>query len=174
METYPKLNGVAPKPNKEGDPVLDDAESFAHAIQLVNSVALPMSLHVALELGVFDIIHKSGPGAKVSAKDIAAQISSKNPHAANMLDRILMLLTSHSVLHCSIVDADDESGSFKRLYSLNSVSKFFVPNKDGVSLRPLLALVQDKVFIQSWSVFSIYIFYGPFVLFLLAINVAFL
>ncbi|KAJ1390622.1 Winged helix-like DNA-binding domain superfamily [Sesbania bispinosa] len=152
METDPKLNEVEAKqvPPRKGEPNLEDeVESFCYAIQMVNSVSLPMSLHAALELGVLDIINKSGAGAKVSAKDIAAQITSKNPDAAIMLDRILMLLASHSVLHCSVVA--DESGSFKRLYSLNSVSKYLVPNEDGVSLKPLMALIHDKVFLQNWS-----------------------
>ncbi|XP_027337353.1 caffeic acid 3-O-methyltransferase-like [Abrus precatorius] len=149
MGTLQNLNGFEPKqvlPIK-GE-YEDEVESFCYALQLANSVSLPMSLHTVMELGVFDILHRAGPGAKVSAHDIMAHIPTKNPDAPIMLDRILMLLASHSVLHCSL---DDESGSFKKLYSLNSVSKFFVLNEDGLSLNPLMALIHDKVFLQSWS-----------------------
>ncbi|RDX57994.1 hypothetical protein CR513_62724, partial [Mucuna pruriens] len=128
----------------------DGAESFFCALQIVNSVSLPLSLHAVLDLGVFDIIHKAGPDARVSAQDIAAQFSSNNPDAPTMLDRILMLLASHSLLHCSL--SHDQFGSFKRLYSLNSVSRYFIPNQDGFSLKPLVALIHDKVFLQSWLV----------------------
>ncbi|XP_061340879.1 caffeic acid 3-O-methyltransferase-like [Gastrolobium bilobum] len=154
MGTHLEFNGVEAKQHlqRKGE-IEDEAENYSYAIQMVNSIALPMSLHAILELGVLDIIQKAGPDAKVSAKDIAAQISCKNPDAPTMLDRILMLLSSYSVLHCSVVDADgdDESGSFKRLYSLNSVSRYLVPNQDGVSLKPLMALIHDKVFLQNWS-----------------------
>ena len=79
-----------------------------------------MALQTAVELGIFDVIAKAGEGAKLSAKDIAAQIGCENPEAAAMLDRVLKLLASHSVLCCSVAD--------------------------GVSLGPLLIMLQDKVF----------------------------
>ncbi|KAI4335100.1 hypothetical protein L6164_013779 [Bauhinia variegata] len=72
----PKLNNV------------QQEESYSYAMQLARSIALPMVLHAATELKVFDIIAKSGPDAKLSAVDIAAQITSKNPEAATMLDRV--------------------------------------------------------------------------------------
>lgn len=61
-----------------------------------------------------------------------------------MLDRILRMLTSHSVLGCAVVA--DEFGSFQRLYFLSPVSKHFVRNEDGVSLAPMIASLPDKVF----------------------------
>ncbi|KAK9199990.1 hypothetical protein WN944_015184 [Citrus x changshan-huyou] len=69
-----------------------------------------------------------------------------------MLDRILGLLASYGIVECSL---DDVDGSH-RLYGLNDVSKYFVPNQDGVSLGPVLALIQDEAFLDSWfnEVFS--------------------
>ena len=67
-----------------------------------------------------------------------------------MLDRILRVLASHSIVGCSL--ADDEQGDPQRLYSLTPVSKFLVRNEDGVSLGPLMNLLQDKVFLDSWYV----------------------
>ncbi|KAH9781416.1 Flavone 3'-O-methyltransferase 1 [Citrus sinensis] len=123
-------------------------ESFAYANQLVTGSVLPMTMQAAIELGVFKIIAKAGPGAKLSASEIAAQLpATKNKDAPMMLDRILGLLASHGVVECSL---DDIDGS-QRLYGQSNVSRYFVPNEDGVSLGPLMALIQDKVFLDSWS-----------------------
>ncbi|KAI4335092.1 hypothetical protein L6164_013771 [Bauhinia variegata] len=135
----PKLNDV------------EEEESYSYAMQLARSIALPMVLKTAVELKVFDIIAKSGPEAKLSAVDIAAQITSKNPEAASMLDRILRLLATHSVLHCSLVEKQQHVRSFHRVYSLNSVSKYFVLDDDGMSLGNYVAMVQDKAVSDSWS-----------------------
>ncbi|KAK9205093.1 hypothetical protein WN943_015360 [Citrus x changshan-huyou] len=121
-------------------------ESFAYANQLVMGSVLPMTMQAAIELGVFKIIAKAGPGAKFSASEIAAQLpATKNKDAPMMLDRILRLLASHGVVECSL---DDIDGS-QRLYGQSNVSRYFVPNEDGVSLGPLMALIQDKVFLDS-------------------------
>lgn len=128
-----------------------EEKSFSCALQLSTSIVLPMVLHSATELGVFDILAKAGPGAKLSPSQIVAQMPTENPDAAMMLDRILKLLVSHSVLGCTGV-ADEDFGSFQRLYSLTPVSEYFVTNEDGVSLGPLMALAQDQVFIKSWFV----------------------
>ena len=134
-----------------------EEKSFSCAMQLSTSIVLPMVLHSAIKLGVFDILTKAGPGAKLSPSQIVAQMPTKNPDAAMMLDRILKLLVSHSVLGCTVV-ADEDFGSFQRLYNLTPVSKYFVTNEDGVSLGPYMALVQDQVFIKSWFVFYYYYF----------------
>lgn len=128
-----------------------EEKSFSCAMQLSTSIVLPMVLHSAIELGVFDILAKAGPGAKLSPTQIVAQMPTKNPDAAMMLDRILKLLVSHSVLGFTVVA--DEDLPFQGLYSLTSVSEYFVPSEDGVSLGPFMALAQDQVFIKSWFVF---------------------
>lgn len=136
----------------------EEEESFCYAMQLVTSTVLSMSMQSAVELGVFDIIAKAGVGPGLSSPEIAAQIGTKNPEAPVMLDRILRLLASHSVLNCTVVNAnDDDHGdgpNFLRVYSLAPVSKYFVKSDgDGVSLGALMALIQDKVFLDSWFVF---------------------
>ncbi|PON78922.1 O-methyltransferase COMT-type [Parasponia andersonii] len=137
-------NGGSPKVVRD-DERKKVEESFSYAAQLVNSAVLSMSLQSTIELGVFDIIGKAGEGGKLSASEIVAQMPSNNPDAPRMLDRILRMLASHSVLTCSVV-ADD-----LRVYGLNDVTKLFVTNEDGVSLGPLMSLLQDKVFLDSWS-----------------------
>ncbi|EOY03572.1 Caffeic acid 3-O-methyltransferase 1 [Theobroma cacao] len=126
-----------------------DQESFSYAMQIVSSSVLPMSMHAAIQLELFDIIAKAGPNAKFSPKEIAAQLPCKNPEAPSMLDRILRVLASHGIVGCSVVD--EEGNNPQRLYSLTPVSKFFVRNEDGVSFGPLMALTQDKVSLDSWS-----------------------
>lgn len=132
---------------------LEDEESFSYAVQLGNSIVLSMSLQSATELGVFDVLQEAGRrGAKLSAKEIASRLSCNNPDAPAMLDRVLALLASHSVLNCSLLPDQHNLGSFHRLYSITPVARFFARNSDGVSLGPLLALHQDKIFLASWSV----------------------
>ncbi|XP_071932589.1 cathecol O-methyltransferase 1-like [Coffea arabica] len=136
---------------------LDEQEEqhFSYAMQLVTSVSLPMVLLAVIRLDVLEVIAEAGPGAQLSPWDIAAQVCPKNPDAAAMLDRMLRLLASFSVLTCSVAEADASISSQRRVYGLTPVAKYFVQNKTygaggGVSLGPLLALVQDKVFIDSW------------------------
>ena len=121
-------------------------ENFAYACEVMTGSVLHMTMKAVIKLGLFEIIAKAGPGAKLSASEIAAQLpATKNKDAPMMLDRILRLLASYSVVECSL----DASGA-RRLYSLNSVSKYYVPNKDGVLLGPLLQMNQDKVLLESW------------------------
>ncbi|KAJ4835553.1 hypothetical protein Tsubulata_028956 [Turnera subulata] len=123
-------------------------KNFSYAIQLALGSVLPMAMKTAFELGIFEIIAKAGAAARLSVMDIAAKLPTNNPDAPNMLDRILRLLVSHSVLACS--HATDSQGIQTRLYSLLPVAEFFVADADGVSLGPLLTLLQDKVYLESW------------------------
>ncbi|XP_019418076.1 PREDICTED: anthranilate N-methyltransferase-like [Lupinus angustifolius] len=41
---------------------LEDEEAFSYTTQLGFSIVLSMSLQSAIELGVFDILQKAGPG----------------------------------------------------------------------------------------------------------------
>ncbi|OMO81762.1 hypothetical protein CCACVL1_12238 [Corchorus capsularis] len=127
-----------------------DEESFSYAMQIAQSLVLPMSMHAAIQLQVFDIIAQAGPDAKLSAKEIAAKLPTKNPEAPSMLDRLLRLLATHCIVGCSLAN-DEEGGHPRRLYSLTPVSKYFVPNEDGVSLGPFMNLAQDNVFLASCS-----------------------
>ncbi|XP_038696500.1 caffeic acid 3-O-methyltransferase 1-like [Tripterygium wilfordii] len=128
-----------------------DDEHYSYAMQLVNSSVLPMALHAAIELEVFEILAKAGEGAKLSSSEIAKQMPTKNPDAPMMIDRILNLLAAHSVLACSVDDGGHGTGSPQRLYGLAPVANILVRNKDGVSLGRMMALLQDKVFLDSWS-----------------------
>jgi len=139
---------------------MEDEESFSRAMQLGGSVVLSMALQTATELGVFKVLKEAGEDAKLSAKDIASKISCTNPEAASMLDRLLALLSSHSILNCSLISDHQLPPTFQRLYTITPVATFFAPNSDGVSLGPLMALLQDKIFLHSWlNSVSLYYYY---------------
>ncbi|KAJ4850247.1 hypothetical protein Tsubulata_018312 [Turnera subulata] len=129
------------QPNRPDEDQKD--ETYGYAQHLMMGPVLHMAMQGAIELGVFEIIAQEGPDAKLSASQIAANMQTKNTEAPAMLDRILRLLASYNVLGCSMDGMD-------KLYSLAPVSRYFVPNQDGVSFRPAMALHQDKVFMQSW------------------------
>nr|QCQ29269.1 caffeic acid O-methyltransferase [Camellia fraterna] len=126
----------------------DEEEACLFAMQLASASVLPMVLNSAIENDLLEIMAKAGPGAYVSPSEVAAQLPTKNPDAAVMLDRILRLLTSYSVLNCTLRDLPN--GGVERLYGLAPVCKFLTRNADGVSMAPLLLMNQDKVLMESW------------------------
>ncbi|KAI3744913.1 hypothetical protein L1987_58011 [Smallanthus sonchifolius] len=122
-------------------------EHFISAMQLVTSASLTMVLVTSIKLKVLEAIAEAGPDAQLSAHEITSRLSIINPHAPNMLDRMLHLLASHSVVTCS-----QRVKELKpvRVYGLAPVAKYLIPNEDGVSLGPLMELLQGQVFTQSW------------------------
>jgi len=133
---------------------MEEEESFSYAMQLVSLNVLSMAMYTVTELGIFDIIAKEGSGAKLSAEEIAAQLPCKNSEAATMIDRILRLLACNAVFDCTVVaDEDASPPQLKRLYAINTVSKYFTSFHGAGSLGPHIILVNDKTFLDSRSVF---------------------
>ncbi|KAK1324296.1 Caffeic acid 3-O-methyltransferase [Acorus calamus] len=126
----------------------EDEEACLYSMILASASVLPMTLKAAVELDLLEIIAAAGPGAKVSPSEVASKLPTTNPEAPVMLDRILRLLASYSVLTCSVVDGED--GKVKRLYGLAPVAKYLTKNEDGVSMAPLVLMNQDKVLMESW------------------------
>nr|QQH14891.1 caffeic acid 3-O-methyltransferase isoform 1 [Cirsium japonicum] len=122
-------------------------EHFTYAMQLVTSTSLTMVLVNTIKLGVLEAIANTGSDARLSAHDIVSALSISNPDGPDMLDRMLRLLASHSIVTCT--QRDCESGPI-RVYGLAPVAKYFIRNEDGMSLGALMELLQDKVFIDSW------------------------
>ncbi|PON83689.1 O-methyltransferase COMT-type [Trema orientale] len=127
---------------------VSDEEANLFAMQLASASVLPMVLKTAIELDLLEIIAKAGPGAYLSPSDIASQLPTTNPDAPVMLDRILRLLASYSILTYSLRELPH--GKVERLYGLASVSKYLIKNEDGVSIAPLCLMNQDKVLMESW------------------------
>ncbi|ERM96632.1 hypothetical protein AMTRI_Chr09g37050 [Amborella trichopoda] len=135
------MGSVGPEP-------LTEEDCCHYAMQLASSSILPMTLKAAIELDVLEIIAAAGPGALLSPKDVADKLPTTNPEAATMLDRMLRLLASYSVLTSSVSLTPD--GHPERLYGAAPVTKFLVKNQDGVSMAPLVLMNQDKVLMESW------------------------
>ncbi|KAJ8633497.1 hypothetical protein MRB53_026833 [Persea americana] len=90
-----------------------------YAMQLASTSTLPLALKVAIRLDVLEIIAKAGPGAHLSSAQIASHFPTHNPDAPIILDHILGLLASYSVLTWSIIEGND--GSPQRFYGLSPV-----------------------------------------------------
>ncbi|KAE9444851.1 hypothetical protein C3L33_23251, partial [Rhododendron williamsianum] len=142
----------------------EEDKQYSYPMEVIRSSVLPLVLKAVIELEVLDIIAKEGPGAQLSASEIASRLPAPaafglNPDAPEMLDRMLRFLASHSILTCSaaISSSDDPTPTGPaapvgqtRVYGLAPVAKYFVPDRDGVSLGYLLFMSQDKVHINSW------------------------
>ncbi|XP_073526152.1 uncharacterized protein [Phyllobates terribilis] len=123
-----------------------DAAAKLQAEVLANSIVLPMALQTAIELGLLDIIADAGSDASLTAAEMAEKLSAEgNPKATEMVERILRLLVTFSVVSCSII-----GGVTRKVYGLTLVGRYLVKNDDGFSLAPLLRLVTDKSLLRSW------------------------
>lgn len=132
---------------------MEDDEDCMFALQLVSSCVLPMTLKTALELDLLEIIAKGGTGAHFSPAQIASHLPTQNPDAPTMIDRILRLLASYSILTSSLHTHGD--GHVETHYGLAPVCKFLTWNENGVSLAPFMAALQGKVFMESWYDFNL-------------------
>ncbi|KAM3711673.1 hypothetical protein ACJW31_01G125900 [Castanea mollissima] len=113
-------------------------------MQLATTSVLPMK--AAIELGVLEILDRAGPGALLSTSQIASQLPTHNNQDKSLLlDCMLKLLASHSILTCSVATHQHDS-QVSRLFGPTPISKYFIKNKDefGGSLAPFLDLFQDK------------------------------
>ncbi|RWR86531.1 caffeic acid 3-O-methyltransferase 1 [Cinnamomum micranthum f. kanehirae] len=126
----------------------EEEEDCMFAMKLASAAVVPMTLKAAIDLDLLEIMARAGPGAHLSTAQIASQLPTHNPDATTMLDRMLRVLASHSILTCSFVTRED--GSTERLYGLAPVCKFLTRNGDGVSIAPLVVLIHDKVFMETW------------------------
>ncbi|XP_058069214.1 caffeic acid 3-O-methyltransferase-like [Magnolia sinica] len=126
---------------------IEHDEECMFAMQLATASVFPMVLKAAIELEVLEIMARCGPGAYLSASEVASHLSTHNPDAPALLDRIMRLLATHSVLTCTVSPCGD--GRIERVYGLAPVCRFLVRNQDGVSIAPLLLLSHDKVVMES-------------------------
>ncbi|KAK9122378.1 hypothetical protein Syun_019995 [Stephania yunnanensis] len=126
----------------------DNMNTASKAMELLGLGPLQMSLKLAIELKLFEIINSSsGPHQSyLSASQIASHLPTSNTSTTSTsLDRILSLLASHSIL----TTTTDEKG--ERFYGLTPISTHFVPDQYGASLGPLFMFFHDKVLMESWS-----------------------
>ncbi|KAK3414481.1 hypothetical protein EUGRSUZ_H00347 [Eucalyptus grandis] len=120
-------------------------EDILKAFEIPSMVFVPMVLKGALELGILELLAKCG---QLSPLDIAARLPIDNPATPDMINRLLRLLASYSILSCTLVE-DKGGPPPQRLYGLGPRSKFFLDN-NGASAAPTHVLGQDKTLLESW------------------------
>jgi flavonol 3-O-methyltransferase/caffeic acid 3-O-methyltransferase len=126
-----------------------DMDAFMYAVHLSLAPILPMTLKSVIELGMLEILVAAG-GKMLLPCEVAARLpspSSANPDAPAMVDRMLRLLASYNVVSCEVQQGKD--GVLARRYGAAPVCKWLTPNKDGVSLGPLVVM-NDKVLMETW------------------------
>ncbi|KAG7590473.1 Winged helix DNA-binding domain superfamily [Arabidopsis suecica] len=150
LTTYPK-----PVLTKEEQEV-DEKMVSLQAESIVNTVAFPMVLKAAFELGVIDTITDAGNDTWLSPYEIARSLPTKptNPEAPVLLDRMLRLLVSHSILKCRMIETGENgrTGKIERVYAAEPVCKYFLRDNDGSgSLVSLFMLLHTEVFFKTWT-----------------------
>ena len=131
----------------------EDDDACLYAMLLSSSHVFPMVLHAAIELNLFEIIAKASPNAYMSPSEIASQLPTQSPDAPYMLDRMLRLLASYSLLTCSMRTCED--GSVERLYRVSTAGKFYVQDEDGGSAGSISLFALHRATVEVWYV-SIY------------------
>ncbi|CAL9241008.1 unnamed protein product [Arabidopsis halleri] len=150
LTTYPK-----PVLTKEEQEV-DEKMVSLQAESIVNTVAFPMVFKAALELGVIDTIAAAGNDTWLSPSEIAVSLPTKptNPEAPVLLDRMLRLLVSHSILKCRLIETGENgrTGKIERVYAAEPICKYFLKDNDGSgSLSSLLLLLHSQVILKTWT-----------------------
>ncbi|XP_023634057.1 indole glucosinolate O-methyltransferase 1 [Capsella rubella] len=148
LTTYPK-----PDLTKEQEQVDEEMMSL-QALRITNSLAFPMVFKAALELGVLHTIVAVDDGVWLSSTEIAFALPTKptNPEVPMLLDRMLRLLASHSILKCRIVASGENYRTRKtqRVYAAEPVCAFFVNRGiNSGSLMSQFMLLQSEVFFKT-------------------------
>lgn len=128
-----------------------DQEAFLTAMQIMNSSTVHGVLTALSELNVFDIIvQKAGYDGYLHPDEIASNLPTKNPEASDMLDRMLRLLASHSIIKCKLVN-NSGNALLTRSYGLTSISRYFVQGQDGPCLVPYHLFIHRREIVICWS-----------------------
>ncbi|KAK1353225.1 Caffeic acid 3-O-methyltransferase [Heracleum sosnowskyi] len=130
------VKGRSTKMSKE----VEDANEFARVLQLNSGTILGMIMKAVIELYLFEIMAKaaspSGDDAnKLSSDDIVAHRPTQNPAAKAMLERILRVLASNSILIRTVVVEEDG-----KVVIVESV----VPNYKNAGCSSKLSNVMDN------------------------------
>jgi len=129
----------------EGKHLNQEEDGIVLGSNISTFIVFPHAVRSAIELGIFNILAKVGKDVKLSAKDIAVKIGARNPEAPTMLDSLLRLLASHSLLYCSLSHEDQQGFvSPERLYSLAPTCMHFVADADGASFGSFMSVDMHK------------------------------
>ncbi|CAN7050594.1 hypothetical protein BRARA_G01119 [Brassica rapa] len=126
----------------------DDNELGLMAVRLANAAAFPMVLKAALELGVFDTLYADAARTDsfLSPSDIASRLPT-TPEAPVLLDRMLRLLASYSMVKCSKVS----SVKGEIVYRAEPICRFFLKDniQDIGSLASQVIVNFDSVYLNT-------------------------
>ena len=134
--------------NQANSSLNEQDEACVRALIFNNSCVLSMVLNTAIELDLFGIIARAGPGAQIYPSQIVVQLKTEDPSVPAWLDRMLRLFVSNSLLTCSMHSLED--GTAERLYGLAPVGKFFVRNEERGSLNGLSGLAGHPANMEVW------------------------
>ncbi|WOH01862.1 hypothetical protein DCAR_0521248 [Daucus carota subsp. sativus] len=95
-------------------------------------------------------MHKAGLDGYLHPDEIASNLPTKNPEASGMLDRMLRLLTSHSIIKCKLVKKYTSNALLTRAYGLTSISQYLVQARDGPCLVPYHKFNNHKELHNCW------------------------
>ncbi|XP_019094840.1 PREDICTED: indole glucosinolate O-methyltransferase 1-like [Camelina sativa] len=138
---------------------LDKETLSLQAEKILYTMGFPMVFKTApaLELGVIDTIAAVDEGVWLSSTEIALRLPTKptNPQAPVLLDRILALLVSHSILKCRMVETggSGQTGKAERVYAVEPVCMLFFSNRGGGSgaLASLVMVANSEVYFKTWT-----------------------
>ncbi|GER36744.1 O-methyltransferase [Striga asiatica] len=122
--------------------VVNEDDAHLLATHIAACSAFPAAVKCAIELNLFELMKQLA--GFVSASELAAKVAPANSEAHLMIDRILRLLASYSVVKCRHTNNE-------RHYSLGPVCEFFTDNQDGASLAPLFLLMHANLYQTSWG-----------------------
>ncbi|EOA24184.1 hypothetical protein CARUB_v10017422mg [Capsella rubella] len=133
----------------------DEETVSLQAEKILYTTGFPMVFKTALELGVIDTLAAVDEGVWLSSYEITLRLPTKpkNPHAATMLDRMLSLLVTHSVLKCRTVETGNNGQTRKseRVYAAEPVCMFFLNRGGGSgSLATMLMVGLSEDFLKTW------------------------
>nr|QWJ73389.1 indole glucosinolate O-methyltransferase 5 [Isatis tinctoria] len=132
----------------------DETELGLRAVRLANYITFPMVFKAAIELGVIDALYSAaradvdGPGSFLRPSEIATRLPTppSNPEAPALLDRMLRLLASYSMVKCQVVDGE-------RVFKAEPICKYFLRYniEEMGTLASQFILELDSVFLNTWA-----------------------
>ncbi|KAK8564763.1 hypothetical protein V6N13_019916 [Hibiscus sabdariffa] len=136
----------------------NEEADILRAMHLASISSLPFGLKVAVDLGLLEIISEAD--TPLSAAEIVSHLPANNPDAPSIVDRILRLLATHSIVTCNQITGED--GEIQRSYGLSSVGKYFLLNEGGISMVPLQRIHLDKHAVECWKFMKDVVLEGGF------------
>ncbi|KAJ4768776.1 Caffeic acid-3-O-methyltransferase [Rhynchospora pubera] len=132
-------------------PEFSQDEELYVQMSIMGTAILPLTLKAVMELDVFEIIKMGSANSAstqpvmMTAKDIAAQLPTKNPQAAAMLDRMLALLASFNIVSCVI----EKKEKVVRRYGPTPFFKLLTKDDDGVALGTVIIFGMEQALVSA-------------------------